>query len=211
MANIFDLFKQISGGSAQNAGGPVEYILVGLGNPGSQYERTRHNAGFLAVDRVAELYGTRLDRVKFKALVGEATIGGKRVLLMKPQTFMNLSGEAVGEAARFYKLSADRVIVLSDDVSLDVGRLRVRRKGSDGGHNGLKSINAHLGSDQYPRIKIGVGQKPHGEYDLADWVLSSFSAEELKTLSGSYDVLAKGVEKLLAGDVDAAMQLCNGK
>lgn len=211
MANIFDLFKQISTGSSATVRGNVEYILVGLGNPGTQYERTRHNAGFLAIDRLAEKYGARIDRAKFKALVGEAMIADKRVLLMKPQTFMNLSGEAVGEAARFYGLDAERVIVLSDDISLEVGRLRVRRKGSDGGHNGLKSIRAHLNSDAYPRMKIGVGQKPHADYDLADWVLSAFSAEELKTLLDSHDTIAKGVEKILAGDIDGAMQLCNGK
>ena len=211
MANIFDLFKQISADSAPTAGGSVEYILVGLGNPGSQYERTRHNAGFLVIDKLAQKYGARIDRAKFKALVGEATIAGKRVLLMKPQTFMNLSGEAVSEAARFYKVEPERVIVLSDDISLEVGRLRVRRKGSDGGHNGLKSIRAHLGSEAYPRIKIGVGQKPCAEYDLADWVLSAFSAEELKALLDSYELVAKGVERILAGDIDGAMQLCNGK
>ena len=211
MANIFDLFKQISTGSSVSAGGTVEYLVVGLGNPGRQYENTRHNAGFLAIDRLAERYGARIDRAKFKALVGEVTIGGKRVLLMKPQTFMNLSGEAVGEAVRFYKLSADHVIVLSDDISLDVGRLRVRRKGSDGGHNGLKSINFHLGTDQYPRIKIGVGQKPCAEYDLADWVLSSFSKEEMVVLGTAHDTICGGVEKILQGDIDGAMQLCNGK
>ena len=210
MADIFELFKKISSENTASRE-PISHIVVGLGNPGAQYLHTRHNAGFLAMDRLAERYDTRIDRAKFKALIGEATIGGKRVLLMKPQTFMNLSGEAVGEAARFYKLNAERVLVLSDDVSLDVGRLRVRRKGSDGGHNGLKSIHAHLGSDQYPRIKIGVGKKPCAEYDLADWVLSSFSVEELKTLDGTNDALAKGVELLLAGDVDGAMQLCNGK
>ncbi len=211
MANIFDLFQQISTGSQMSAGHGVEYILVGLGNPGAQYERTRHNAGFLVIDKLAQRFGARIDRAKFKALVGEATIAGKRVLLMKPQTFMNLSGEAVGEAARFYGVDAERVIVLSDDISLEVGRLRVRRKGSDGGHNGLKSIRAHLGSETYPRIKIGVGQKPHPDYDLADWVLSAFSAEELKTLQDSHELVAKGVESILAGDIEGAMQLCNGK
>ena len=210
MANIFDLFKQISSGS-DSAPSAVEYIVVGLGNPGIQYARTRHNAGFMAIDALAKKYKTEVNRSKFKALVGEAEINGKRVLLMKPQTFMNLSGEAVGEAARFYKLDADRVIVLSDDISLDVGRLRVRRKGSDGGHNGLKSIRAHLGADTYPRIKIGVGQKPCADYDLADWVLSAFSAEELKTLRESRETVAKGVEKILLGDIDGAMQICNGK
>ena len=132
MANIFDLFKQISKDSEKTAA-PVEYIVVGLGNPGIQYGRTRHNAGFMAIDEIAKKYGTQLDRAKFKALVGEATVSGKRVLLMKPQTFMNLSGEAVIEAAKFYKIPAEKVIVISDDVTLDVGRLRVRKKGSDGG------------------------------------------------------------------------------
>ena len=210
MANIFELLKQISKeGSGES--GPVEYMVVGLGNPGGQYERTRHNAGFLAIDFLAEQYGARVDRAKYQALIGFATINGKRVLLMKPQTFMNLSGEAVGEAARFYKLTPDRVIVLSDDISLDAGRLRVRRKGSDGGHNGLKSIRAHLSSDGYPRIKVGVGQKPHPEYDLADWVLSVFSTEELQKLRETFPVLAQGIEKIIAGDVDGAMQICNGK
>ncbi|MBE6545809.1 MAG: aminoacyl-tRNA hydrolase [Ruminococcaceae bacterium] len=210
MANIFDLFKQIEKKSS-SVGGTIEYMVVGLGNPGSQYTHTRHNAGFLAIDRLAEQYGVKVDRAKFKALVGEATVGGKRVLLMKPQTFMNLSGEAVGEATRFYKLSVDRVIVLSDDITLDVGRLRVRRKGSAGGHNGLKSIQAHLGSDEYPRIKIGVGQKPHADYDLVDWVLSNFSDGELQSLSASFDTLGQGLEAILGADIDRAMQICNGK
>ena len=210
MANIFDLFKQIEKKDS-SSGGTVEYIVVGLGNPGAQYTHTRHNAGFLAVDDLAERYGARVDRAKFKALVGEAVIAGKRVLLMKPQTFMNLSGEAVGEAVRFYKLPVERVILLSDDISLEVGRLRVRRKGSAGGHNGLKSVQAHLGSDEYPRIKLGVGQKPHADYDLVDWVLSSFSEEELRALTDSFDTLQKGLEAILASDIDNAMQICNGK
>ncbi len=210
MANIFDLLKQIAK-EEPSAKGPLEYLIVGLGNPGVQYEKTRHNAGFLAVDFLAERYGARVNQAKFKALVGEAVIGGKRVLLMKPQTFMNLSGEAVGEAARFYKLKPEQVIVVSDDISLEPGRMRVRRKGSDGGHNGLKSIGAHLNSDAYPRIKMGVGKKPHPEYDLADWVLSSFGKEELEQMQGCYSALAQGLEKILNGDVDGAMQLCNGK
>ena len=210
MANIFDLFKQIAKEDGAQSG-PVEYIVVGLGNPGAQYEHTRHNAGFLAVDFVASQCGARIDRAKFKALVGEATIAGKRVLLMKPQTFMNLSGEAVGEAARFYKLSFDRVIVLSDDVSLDAGRLRVRRKGSAGGHNGLKSVGEHLGSNEYARIKLGVGQKPHPDYDLADWVLGNLPKEDLQALQETFPFVLKGLEKILVGDVDGAMQICNGK
>jgi PTH1 family peptidyl-tRNA hydrolase len=210
MANIFDLFKQISTGNNAKAL-PVEYIVVGLGNPGAKYENTRHNAGFLAIDYIAEKKGTRIDRSRFKALTATAEIGGKGVLLMKPQTFMNLSGEAVGEAARFYKLSADKVIVISDDITLDVGRLRVRRKGSAGGHNGLKNINEHLGTDAYPRLKVGVGEKPHPEYDLVDWVLSSFDKTEMQKLGDAFPTVLLGIEKMVAGDVDGAMQICNGK
>lgn len=210
MANIFDLFKQISKDNTSSTS-PIEYIVVGLGNPGAQYNNTRHNAGFMAIDALAEKYSVRIDRAKYKALTAEVTISGKRVLLMKPQTFMNLSGEAVGEAARFYKIDAAHLIVLSDDISLDVGKLRVRRKGSAGGHNGLKSINEHVGSDEYPRIKIGVGQKPHPEYDLASWVLSVFSAEELKKLSEIGNTVIDGIERIVLGDIDGAMQICNKK
>ena len=210
MANIFDLFKQISKNEESN-NGPIEYIVAGLGNPGSQYEKTRHNAGFLAMDYLAEKYGARIDRAKFKALVGETTIAGKRVLLMKPQTFMNSSGEAIAEAARFYKCPVEKIIVISDDITLDVGRLRVRRKGSNGGHNGLKSIEQQLSSSDYPRIRIGVGQKPHPDYDLIDWVLGAFPSEDFKKLGSHFDALSEGVEKILVGDVDAAMQICNGK
>ncbi len=210
MANIFDLFKQISTGNDVKTL-PVEYIVVGLGNPGEKYALTRHNAGFLTIDYIAERKGVRIDRAKFKALTATVDIGGKGVLLMKPQTFMNLSGEAVGEAARFYKLGADRIIVISDDISLDVGRLRVRRKGSAGGHNGLKSINEHLGTEAYPRVKIGVGEKPHPEFELADWVLSSFDKEEMKKLSEAFPTAMSGIEKIIVGDIDGAMQICNGK
>ncbi len=210
MANIFDLFKQISNNNTVS-NGPIEYIVAGLGNPGSQYEKTRHNAGFLAMEYLSEKYGVKIDRAKFKALVGETTIAGKRVLLMKPQTFMNSSGEAIAEAARFYKCPAEKIIVISDDITLDVGRLRVRRKGSHGGHNGLKSIENQLSSSDYPRIRIGVGQKPHPDYDLIDWVLGGFSADDMKALAAHFDVLSQGLEKILSGDVDAAMQICNGK
>ena len=210
MANIFDLFKQISSSDSNSKNQPIGLIIVGLGNPGDKYANTRHNAGFMAIDFIAQKYGARIDRARFKALVGECDVSGTRALLMKPQTFMNLSGEAVGEAARFYKLDPEKVIVLSDDISLDCGRLRVRRKGSAGGHNGLKSINEHLGTDSYPRIKIGVGQKPHPDYELADWVLSAIPSEDLKKMNASFDVLCKGIEKLAAGDVDGAMQICNG-
>ena len=210
MANIFDLFKQISSGNDAKTL-PVEYIVVGLGNPGEKYANTRHNAGFLSIDYIAEKKGVRIDRSKFKALTATAEIGGKGVLLMKPQTFMNLSGEAVGEAARLYKLDADRIIVISDDISLGVGRLRVRRKGSAGGHNGLKSINEHLGTDAYPRVKVGVGEKPHPDFELADWVLSSFDKNEMQKLTESFPTTLSGIEKIVSGDIEGAMQICNGK
>ncbi len=212
MANIFDLFRQLENEKKEPANSrPITYLVVGLGNPGKEYVSTRHNAGFLALDFVAEKCGARIDRAKYKALVGEAKVGEERILLMKPQTYMNLSGEAVGEVARFYKLDASHVIVLSDDTTLEPGRLRVRRKGSAGGHNGLKSITEHLGTDAYPRIKIGVGQKPHPDYDLADWVLSDFGKDDMTRLQESFSTLYEGLAKMLSGDVDGAMQICNGK
>ena len=210
MANIFDLFKQISSESSTGSGN-IEYIVVGLGNPGKEYERTRHNAGFMAVDYISGRCDSRIDRAKFSALVGEATIAGKRVLLMKPQTYMNASGDAIASAARFYKIPAENVIVLVDDISLDVGRLRVRRKGSHGGHNGLKSIEAQLSSADYQRIKIGVGAKPHPDYDLVDWVLGTFSVKDMELLSGGYAKLYDGLCKILEGDTEGAMQICNAK
>lgn len=210
MANIFDLFKQISKNEDANSG-PIEYIVAGLGNPGAQYEKTRHNAGFLAMDYISAKYGAKMDRAKFKSLVGETTIAGKRVLLMKPQTFMNASGEAIAEAARFYKCPTEKIVVISDDFLLDVGRLRVRRNGTHGGHNGLKSIQRDLSSTEYPRIRVGVGQKPHPDYDVIDWVLGTFSSEDLKQISARFEALSQGLEKILVSDVDGAMQICNGK
>ncbi len=211
MANIFDLFKQISTADTSKSSQTISFIVVGLGNPGDKYTTTRHNAGFMAIDAVAQKYNARIDRARFKALCGECEIAGARVLLMKPQTFMNLSGEAVSEASRFYKIEPKNVIILSDDTTLDCGRLRVRRKGSAGGHNGLKSINEHLGTEEYPRIKIGVGQKPHPDYDLADWVLGSLNPNDLIKMKETFDALCQGLEKLLAGDIDGAMRICNGK
>ncbi len=206
---IFDLFKQIEN-STPSPTGPVTHIVVGLGNPGREYTYNRHNAGFMCMDVICDKYRARVDKAKFKALVGECTIAGKRVLLMKPQTFMNHSGEAIAEAARFYKIDAKNIIILSDDTSLDCGRLRVRRKGSAGGHNGLKSINEHLGTEEYPRTKIGVGQKPHRDYDLADWVLGNLNPDDLAKVRSTFDTVCQGLEKLIAGDVDGAMQICNG-
>lgn len=209
MANIFDLFKKIEK-KEPSVTGPITHIVVGLGNPGGEYASTRHNAGFLAIDYLAERLGVTVDRAKYRALVGEATVGERRVLLMKPQTFMNLSGEAVREAAAFYHVAPENVIVIYDDVTLDIGRLRVRGKGSDGGHNGMKSIIYQLKSDAFPRVRVGVGKKPHPDFDLADFVLSAFTAEEVKALTATFDTVKKGIELLLAGDLAAAQQVCNG-
>ena len=210
VADIFDLFKKISTENNKPQGN-IEYIVVGLGNPEKEYERTRHNAGFMAIDFLAMRLGAKVDRAKFQALVGEATICDKRVLLMKPQTSMNLSGNAVIEAARFYKIAPENIIVLSDDITLDVGRLRVRRKGTHGGHNGLRSIEARLSSQNYQRIKIGIGAKPHPDYDLVNWVLGNFSSDDMAKLNENFEKLYEGLCKMVLGDTESAMQLCNAK
>ena len=211
MANIFDLFKQISSSESSKSTQPISFIVVGLGNPGDKYTTTRHNAGFMAIDAVAEKYGARIDRARFKALCGECEIAGARVLLMKPQTFMNLSGDAVVEAANFYKIPVENIIVLSDDVNLDVGRMRVRKNGSDGGQKGLRSIILRMNSDNFPRIRFGVGKKPHPDYDMADWVLGNLSESDKKAIYDCFVVSYDGLEKIISGDVDAAMQICNSK
>ena len=189
--------------------GPVEYMVVGLGNPGSKYENTRHNAGFLAIDRLAEKAGVSIDRLKFKGLTAQPEVGGKRVLLLKPSTFMNLSGQSVQEALAFYKLPPNRCIVLFDDISLEPGRMRIRAKGTDGGHNGMKNIIYLTGHDDIPRIKIGVGKKPNPGWDLADWVLSRFTGEEQKALDTALENAAAAAELIVKGDVDRAMNLYN--
>ncbi len=210
MANIFDLFKQISSGdNTKNA--PVEYIIVGLGNPGKQYENTRHNAGFLAIDYIAEKKGVKIDRAKFEGLTALTEICGKGVLLLKPQTYMNNSGQSVEAAASFYKIAPQNVIVISDDVNLDVARLRVRKSGSAGGQKGLADIITYLGTEDIPRLRIGVGKKPHPEFDMKDWVLSRFTSGDMQALAEAYPRVLVGIEKMLAGDFDGAMQLCNGK
>ena len=210
MTDIFALFKKISKENESPAG-PITHIIVGLGNPGDKYFHTRHNAGFLMMDYVSQRCGAQINKLKFKALVGEATIAGKRVLLMKPQTFMNLSGEAVQQAAAFYKIPMENVLVFSDDTALDVGRIRVRRKGSDGGQRGLRSIIRIMDTDDFPRIRFGVGEKPHPDYDLGDWVLSEFNKDEQKLLFAAFEKAYDGAVKVLQGDIDGAMQLCNGK
>lgn len=181
----------------KNRQGPVEWLVVFLGNPGPKYDNTRHNAGFRAAAALEQKTGQRINRAKFRALVGDFSYGGVRILAMKPKTFMNLSGEAVEEAAHFYKIQPDHILVVCDDVSLPTGTLRLRKKGSAGGHNGLKSIIEELGTDQFPRIKMGVGQKPHPDYDLAAWVLAKFSPEDAKLMDDAAKRAADAVEMVL--------------
>jgi len=191
------------------ASGSVAWLVVFLGNPGPRYECTRHNAGFMTGDALARALGVSIDRLRFKALTAAADINGEKVLLMKPQTFMNLSGEAVGEAARFYKIPPEHVLVVSDEISLPLGRLRLRTKGSAGGHNGLKSIIAALGSDAFPRIRLGVGAPPHPDYDMADWVLSVFRNQDLEDMRAAADRAAQAVISYISDGPERAMNKFN--
>ena len=209
MSNIFALFKKIESERQSTAGAPVEYLVVGLGNPGTKYEHTRHNAGFRAVELMSSKFGAGTEKAKFDALVKEGVVGGKRVLFMRPQTFMNLSGKAVAAAANFYKIPAERIVVLFDDISFDVGTLRVKRNGSAGGHNGIKSLIEYLGTNEFPRVKIGAGKKPRPEYDMADWVLSKFSADEEKKLAEVFPRAVDAAQMICEGKQDAAMNLYN--
>ena len=193
----------------KKASGPVEYLIVGLGNPDKKYENTRHNCGWLALDYIADKRGCRVNKIKYKSFVGECTISGKRVMLMKPTTYMNNSGQAVTEAMRFYKLPPENVIVIFDDVSLDVGKMRIRQKGSDGGQKGMRSIIYLSGQDTFPRIKIGIGAKPNPQWELADWVLSRFSKDEMQTLETMFDNANEAVELMIDGRIDRAMNLYN--
>ena len=203
---MFNKFRRST--SAAPSGAP-EFLVVGLGNPGNKYTMTRHNAGFLCLDMLADKLNFRIDRLKFKSLICDTSVNGHRCIVMKPQTFMNNSGEAVRECAAFYKIPAEKVIVIYDDISLDVGKLRIRRKGTDGGHNGIKSIIYHLNSDQFPRIKVGCGKKPHPDFDLADWVLSEFKKDEQKALEPALDNACKALELLLDNNIEKAMNLYN--
>lgn len=186
-----------------------EFLVVGLGNPDRKYALTRHNSGFLCVDEMAEKNGFKIDRLKFKSLTARTEIAGRGVLVIKPSTYMNNSGIAVREAASFYKIKPENIIVIFDDVSLDVGKMRIRRKGTDGGHNGIKSIIYHLQSDNFPRIKIGVGHKPNEEYILADWVLSKFTEDEQKALLPVFEDAAEAVKLIIDGKIDEAMNKFN--
>ena len=186
-----------------------EFLIVGLGNPDRKYALTRHNSGFLCVDLMAEKMGFKIDRLKFKSLTARTEIAGRGALVIKPSTYMNNSGIAVKEAASFFKIKPENIIVIFDDISLDVGKMRIRRKGTDGGHNGIKSIIYHLQSDEFPRIKIGVGKKPNEDYDLADWVLSRFSDNELKELKSVLENAADAVELIVDGRIDEAMNKFN--
>lgn len=195
--------------SVKKKSGAYDYLIVGLGNPGTKYEMTRHNAGFLALDLFAIHNNVDIKKLKYHSLVCDIKIGDKKCLLMKPQTFMNHSGEAVGEAAKFYKIPAENVIVISDDTTLDVGKIRIRRKGSAGGHNGLKSIIAHLGSENFPRVKIGVGKKPNAYMDLADWVLGRFPKEQEADLKAALENAGRALSLVVSGETDKAMNLYN--
>ena len=182
-----------------------DFLVVGLGNPGLQYEKTRHNVGFMSADLLMKKEGGEFTKHKMDSHFGECEIGKKRILVMKPQTFMNNSGTAVSAVSKFYKIPADKIIIISDDISLDVGKIRIRRKGSHGGHNGLKDIFQLLGTDSIMRVKIGVGAKPHPDYDLADWVLGKFPKEDEENLSTALDNSVKAIEEIIKRGIDSAM------
>ena len=190
--------------------GGVDWLLVCLGNPGDQYENTRHNVGFMVADEIADRANVPIQKLKYKALTNTVTLRGQKVLVMKPITYMNLSGEAVRQAVDFYKVPADHVLVVSDDTALAVGRLRIRKGGSAGGHNGLKNIIQHLGTDQFPRLRLGVGEKPHPDYDLADWVLGKFQGEDKKAIDASVKKAADAIECILSQGLDKGMNRFNG-
>lgn len=189
--------------------GTPEFIVAGLGNPDRKYTYTRHNSGFLCVDMLSLKHSFSVDRLKFKSLICDTVIAGHRCIVMKPQTYMNNSGEAIRDCAAFYKIPPEKILIICDDTNLDVGRMRIRRKGSDGGQNGVKNIIYHLNSDKFPRIKIGVGKKPHPDYNLADWVLSEFSKKELETLEPVLKNACDAVELIINGKTDEAMNLFN--
>ena len=206
--SIFDIFKQLENKEPAPTGA-VEYIIVGLGNPGTEYENTRHNIGFMTIDTLCEKYKVNCKKLKFKSLTCDMMISGKRCLIMKPSTFMNKSGEAVTEAMSFYKIPPERTIIVFDDISLEPGKMRIRRKGSDGGHNGIKNIIYLSGADTFPRIKMGVGAKPHPDYNLADWVLGHFKKEDGEKLEQCFQNAVTALELMVDGKTDQAMNKFN--
>ena len=189
----------------KDKGGTFDYLIAGLGNPGREYENTRHNAGFVAADILSDKFNISLNKSKFDSLYGDGTIAGARVLLVKPQTYMNLSGTAVQKLSAFYKIPANKIIVMHDDVSLDVGKIRIRRKGSAGGQKGLANIIQLLGTEEIPRIKIGVGSKPHPDYDMKDWVLGKIPPEQQSDFKLATENTVKAVEEIIARGIDSAM------
>lgn len=207
--DIFEKLRELSAQGKGSYAGKPEYIIAGLGNPGVSYGQTRHNAGFIVADRLCEKLSVKCDRAKFSSLYCEAMISGKKCIITKPQTFMNNSGEAVVQWLDFYKLPIERLIVVYDDISLEPSRLRIRRKGSDGGHNGIKSIIQLTGEEGFPRIKIGIGNKPHPDYSLADWVLSRFSSDEMKLIADAAEKACRAIELITDGRIDSAMNLFN--
>lgn len=197
---MFDKFRNNSG---------VSWIVVFLGNPGPKYNGTRHNAGFMAADAMAKQLQVSINKLRFKALTATVSIGGEKVLLLKPQTYMNLSGESVGQAAKFYKVSPEHIIVISDEVALPVGKLRIRKSGSAGGHNGLKNIIQHLGTDQFPRMRMGVGSAPHPDYDMADWVLGTFKNKDAEDMAALAEKVSNAVQCYIKEGPDRAMNKFN--
>ena len=187
----------------------ITWLVAGLGNPDRKYQNTRHNAGFIAIDEVARQLGVSIDRKKFDALVADVSLAGQRVLLMKPQTYMNLSGVSIEKAASFYKIPPEQVLVIFDDISLEPGKIRIRRKGSHGGHNGIRSIIDYLQSDNFPRVKLGVGERPNPNFDLADWVLSVFTQEDRKALDDAASHCKEIAELTIQGNIEQAMNLYN--
>jgi peptidyl-tRNA hydrolase, PTH1 family len=189
--------------------GPASWIIVFLGNPGTQYNGTRHNVGFFTAGVLEKTIGVKIDRLKYKALTCTCDLGGAKVFLMKPQTYMNLSGDAVSQAMRFYKLPLERIIVISDDAALPVGKIRIRRDGSSGGQKGLKDIIEKCGGDGFPRIKIGVGAPPHSDFNMADWVLSNFSQKEAEVISEAAKNAVCAAELIISSGIEKAMNVYN--
>lgn len=208
MSDIFELFKKISKPKTPPA--PPEYLLVGLGNPGKEYAQTRHNAGFLAIECICRQKNAECNRLKFKSLVGDLTVGDHRALMMMPQTYMNNSGTAIKEAADFYKIPPEKIIVMVDDINLEPGQMRIRKSGTDGGHNGLKSIIYQLEADTFPRIRLGVGKKPSKDYDLAAWVTGKISKEGFEQMRPCLEVCYDAAKMITDGDFEGAMGKYNG-